>query len=185
MDWNAPIFYRGEQLSIEVNRARNFTEPQLNRLLHVIERMLVVLNSLEFKIAVTSGRDLTETNGMTPVEVYDLIMSGKDMYGNADGDLDIDITLYHRRWSRVVGYTFKGSLRTFFNRKFWRNDAYVAGNILHEACHNCGFDHLGAWETSVPYFYGDTMNRMMQQLGNGKIFVPVKDDIVKRKEEAK
>lgn len=175
MEWTQPIFYRGTALSVEVNQARGFTEKQLNRLSVVIEKMLIVLNSLEFKIVVTSERDLGE-RGYTPVGLYERIMSGGDRYGSEDCDIDIDITLFNKRWSKVVGYTYPGTMRTWFNRKFWRNDAFVAGNIIHEYCHNAGFGE------TVAYLYGDTMNRMVGQLDNGKEFHQVKEDILFMKE---
>jgi hypothetical protein len=179
MDWDKPIFYRGEVLSVEVNRARGFTEKQLNRLLDVVQKMLVIINSLEFKINVTNMVALEDSNGKTPMAIYEMFMSGKDIYeSDEDRTLNVDITLVYKRFSRVVGWTYSGSRRTFFNRKFWRNDEAVAGNIIHEYLHNLGFfDRAGS--NSVTYVYGNVVTKLMKELKNGRQFIPVKKDMIK------
>ena len=80
-------------------------------------------------------------------EVYKIIMSGWDAYHQEkDGDIDVEATLYYKRFTSTVGWTTRGSLATHSNTKFWTGTereiiARIAGNIIHEYMHNLGFGH--------------------------------------------
>jgi hypothetical protein len=101
---------------------------------------------------------------MTNKEILTLIRSGKDLYGEADGDIDVQVKMYYS-WRNVVGYTYPNSPWTYINQKFFRRwDAkYIATNIIHEACHNMGFTHSRRYHSrrkySVPYAIGDILKR--------------------------
>lgn len=65
------------------------------------------------------------------------------------------------RWSKVVGYTTKGTSKIYVNlRKIpVMTEQEIAGNLLHEICHLAGYEHGNNYFTdkkkySVPYFLG-------------------------------
>jgi hypothetical protein len=81
-------------------------------------------------------------------QFYDLIMSGYDSFNRrADGDLDIDVSLYLKKYSSTVGYTYPNTFATWINTKFWRGQthahviAQMASNPGHEYIHNMGLGH--------------------------------------------
>ncbi len=102
---------------------------------------------------------------LAPDEVYEKIMSGADLYTPADGDFDIrwkvkKRSLFWRITSNTIGYTypFSRTINTYewFIKK--RRPPTVAGHLMHEYLHNCGFVH-GAGRSklrnrSVPYAVG-------------------------------
>src|SRR5690606_23212813 len=86
------------------------------------------------------------------------------------GVLDISVMMYYKSWSKVVGYTFEGGLTVWVNHKFFGSPKNTASNLLHEASHQLGYFHNGAWAKTVPY----TMNRIVEELWDelcGKIEV--------------
>lgn len=161
-----------------------------------LDAALKVLNSEEFKQAVLDY-SWTDTNGVVRKEfkldqysyvdketrkkvtvdldnqgVYDLIMSGWDKFSQeADKDLDVKATLYYKRWSNAIGYTYPSTFATWLNTKYMVGSetaivALIAGNIVHEYMHNLGFDHAFNWnptrEHTVPYAIGYIVNRMVK-----------------------
>jgi len=167
--WEKPIYFDGERLDVVVESASGFSERKLNRFLGATEKLMEILNSLDFKIALTSlGQDeLTETKGKTSREVYEHIMTGQDLYDSdgPDYEFEIRINAYYRRFSRTVGYTFRSTRATWFNLKFWYSDSYLIGNIAHETMHNMGYDHLirGRHLTSAPYVVGNICARLARK----------------------
>lgn len=97
--------------------------------------------------------------------IYDLIMSGWDQFHqDADGDMDVDTTIFFKRWSNAYGYTYPGTHKTWINSKFWVGTdeqiiARIAGNVVHEYMHNLGFGHDYNWnpirDFTVPYGVGN------------------------------
>ena len=102
-------------------------------------------------------------------EVYEHIMSGKDKYGDADGDLDIKVKMYYS-WKNVIGYTYPSTIWTYINRRYFRRWApkYIARNIFHEAMHNCGFTHSKKRHSlrkhSAPYALGSIIGKVIEGL---------------------
>lgn len=119
-----------------------------------------ILASAEFKAKLLAAT-LTETNGLTNQGVYDCIMAA-DQLNPTDkkGELDVQVLLYRKSWSKVVGYTFVDSLSIWVNRKFFGGPCNIASNLVHESSHQLGFLHQGRWSTTVPY----TLNRIVEEI---------------------
>jgi len=104
-------------------------------------------------------------------QIYNLIMSGWDKYDQKhDGDMDIEATIFYKRWSSSVGYTYSDQRGTWINTKFWTGTeleiiARIAANIVHEYMHNLGFGHDRKWnplrDFTVPYAIGTIVHNMI------------------------
>lgn len=124
--------------------------------------------------------------GLSRKEIYSLIMSGNDRFvdqfpndPNQLNDKDIDIWIHpYIEHSNTVGYTNGKTYATWINLIIldkWidnygstRNKllGIMARNMMHEYCHNLGFDHKGNRPTyfnsgTVPYAIGDILNNII------------------------
>lgn len=175
-----PIVYNGEKIDVKIEAMENFTEEDISKLKVSVDLLTTIINSLEFKIELTNA-DLIKTNGLTPSEVYNLFMSGKDAYEEtSDNEMDIHITLYHARSSRVIGYTYPGTRQTWINSKYFRYESYptICSNIAHEYAHNLNFTHRsrGYSLKSVPYAIGIIIYELCEQLLDGVKLTPLHKD---------
>lgn len=119
-----------------------------------------ILELPAFKLAVLDAK-FTETNGLSNLQVYEKIMEGDQLSPlDKKGVLDIQVVLYRKAWSRVVGYTYENGLTIWVNRKYFGDARSIASNLLHESTHQLGFYHNSVWASSVPY----TMNRIVEDL---------------------
>lgn len=119
---------------------------------------------------INSGSSVSKE--MTRQQVHSLIMSGWDKFHQIqDGDIDVDATLFYKRWSSAIGYTYPSTFKTWLNTKFWTGSekdivSMIAGNIAHEYMHNLGFGHAYDWNSSreftVPYAIGTIINQIVK-----------------------
>lgn len=105
------------------------------------------------------------SNGFTNEEILRMILSGKDKFNTTeDGDIDVFIHPY-RANKKKVGYTLTNTYKTWINLKWLKSvpksrPERIAGNLLHEYCHNLGFSHdingkkVKHFENTVPYKCG-------------------------------
>lgn len=120
-----------------------------------------------------SQQDETVNDNLSNQDIYDVLMSGWDMYSKEkDGDIDVETALYRNRFSSTVGYTYGNTLKTWSNTKFWIGDekqiiAIIAANIIHEYMHNLGFGHAVKWNTTrdytVPYAIGNMVYHLIME----------------------
>lgn len=110
---------------------------------------------------------LTETqpegvnHALTNEEVYKRIIKADQLYPTDKMDeLDIEVLLYRKTFSKVVGYTYTNAITIWVNRKYFGAPKGICSNLLHECMHQLGFLHGGLWATSVPY----TMNKISEKL---------------------
>jgi len=164
-----------DKLDIELHDLKGGTKKQRKYYMEAIEVAKVVVNSQAFKDKIKSFkytyRDVINdtfkhNKGLTNSEVYTLFMSGYDKYSHArDNDIDLSVTLYYKRFSSAVGYTYGDTLKTWINTRFFTGTSRerivsgIVGNIIHESVHNVGFDHAfrknPTRKFSVPYALGD------------------------------
>lgn len=150
----------------------DFSQDQEAKMLEALERAKMVLNSAEFKTRVldhvyNGNKTFANNNGQSNKEVYETIMAGKeDLLPEVDGEMDLDMTLYHTNNS-TVGYTYPDTIRIWVNNKFFRNYSYgqVAANAVHEWTHKLGYGH-SYYNTperpySVPYAIGTIIREMV------------------------
>lgn len=164
-----------------------------------LEKALEVMNGDEFKEAV-HNYEWRDSNGIlrknfklnknelgehSRGELYNLLMSGWDKFDKSrDGDIDVDATIYYKRWSGVKGYTYGNTRKTWSNTKFWTGPseqeiiAGIAANIIHEYMHNMGFGHAFDWnptrEFTVPYAIGTIIYNIIMDQDLG----PMQSDMV-------
>jgi len=99
--------------------------------------------------------DLNQTNGMTKVQVLELIRSSKTT---------VELEMY-RSWRNTIGYTMSSTKRIWLNRKFHDgfNACDKASNIAHELTHKLGFKHdmkaTMRRPLSLPYISGSIVGR--------------------------
>lgn len=157
----------GEMVRITLCETTYFTEKEMGKTLDAICILSYVLNSDEF-FQRTMNATFTTTK-LSNQSIYNIIMNSNEGldgsigsfgmdHGNDDKEVDLVLSMYSARFSRVVGYTLPQSVRVYLNRKFftWFKAWNVAGNLFHEHSHNLGFDHSSASDAnSVPYLFGD------------------------------
>ena len=154
------------QLRVTLNRHQNFTEKELAKLTLAIPLIQKVVNSPAFKEEILFFKFKNEfkffDTNLSNARVFSTFMGGRQ-YNETEDDyeLDIDLTIYHSRWSSTVGYTYPNTVRTWVNRKFFSSYglAEIAGNVVHEYCHKLGFEHsvqpTPSRKYSVPYAVGN------------------------------
>jgi hypothetical protein len=120
---------------------------------------IIISDSFTKKVLATN---FTESNGMSPRQILDLLLSGKDNHNQlSDNALNVYVNLYYQNTS-TIGYTYANNIWTWINRKFFSKmtPGEIAGNILHEYMHRLGFGHIRRWFfkskmlTTVPYQMG-------------------------------
>lgn len=166
------------QLKIQIHGMKDFTEAEKKKFLSAVHYGAQVLNSLEFKERVCSST-FAENRQMSGTQIWELICTGKDLYNeSSDSDIDVFVTMYHNFWTGTVGYTFPNTFKTWINRQFFSSfdESGIFGNVLHEAMHNFGFDHIDAdtiYET-VPYKVGYIGRDLVKEVMSGKQLTPLK-----------
>ncbi len=153
----------------------NFDDDQQAKMLEAVERIKIVINSMEFKDRVLAHtwrgeRQFNWNEGLTNEEIYNKIMLGaEDLLPEVDYELDVDVTMYYKNNS-TVGYTYPNTTRTWVNNKFFRNYDYadVARNVVHEWTHKIGFGHTSGNNSdrpyTVPYAIGSIIGDLIDEL---------------------
>jgi hypothetical protein len=144
---------------------------KLNAAFNLLER---VMNSEEFKDRVLNfknskgERAFASNDGLSNEEIYEQVMEGREtLRPNTPGEMNFDLKLYSRWWSKVIGYTTPTTNLININNKFFKNfePHEVAANLAHEWMHKIGFDHLSAAEhDSAPYAIGYIVEEMAAKL---------------------
>ncbi len=169
-----------EQIRVVINDLRGATEKEARIAMESALLMEKVLNDLEFKTKVTNPPFIVEyTNGLSLQQIYDKIKSGStELEPAVDRTANLRVSIYYKRFSRAIGYTYPDTVWQWFNRKFLLDSVSgritLSSNFLHEYCHKCQFDHpyRGFSRREVPYFYGDSLETVADKFfKNGKLTV--------------
>lgn len=134
-----------------------------------LDRAIYGLNTIfahpRFKEEILS-RTFSETNGHNSYGVWETIEKGDQLnLGDQLGIIDLKVVMYNSWFSRVIGYTYLESLTVWVNEKFFYGPKSVGSNLAHEAMHQLGFTHNGAWSTSVPYQMNEIIEKLWRELG--------------------
>ena len=162
-------------LAVKINAAHNFTPVELVKLTNAAKLLERVVNSTEFKDRVLTYK-FSSAAGLTNEQIYNLIMSGKEVLSpTEDHEIDIDIMMYYSI-KGVIGYTYPNVLRTWVNRRFFKNfsSANIAGNLIHEWAHKVGFDHDFFNTKQRPYSVPYALGYLVEELGR----VPMLEKII-------
>lgn len=144
-------------MKIEVHYLKNLSGKRLLKVTEAIRKFERASESQVFKSMIMTAK-MSGMQGKTNSEIAEMFYSGADLLNNeADGDLDLYLSGYYKRFSKVIGYTFPGSVVTWMNRKFidLMKVSSISGNICHEYMHKLGFHDDD--RNSVPYTYGRAM----------------------------
>ena len=154
---------------------RDFGQEDEEKMRDALERLEIVINSVEFKQKVIDHvwrgeRTFNDNDGLTNEEIYEKLMSGKeDLLPELDQEIDLDMTLYYRNNS-TVGYTYPDTIKIWVNDKFFSGYSLgqVAANAIHEWTHKIGFTHdfrnNADRPYSVPYAVGSIVREMVDNL---------------------
>ena len=163
----APIEVSSNLFRINIH-ATNYSKSQLEKLDKAQEALWRVFNSPEFEASFSSRKAFTESQGLSNREVFKRLFKGSEsLLPGDDKEMDLTVTMYSKRFSKVVGYTTPKSLTVFTNQRFHDNfsPCQVAANLSHEWAHKIGFDHKSAKDKdSVPYALGDMVLEHCRQL---------------------
>lgn len=154
---------------------RSFNDTQTKKMLDAVERIKLVINSIEFKERVIGHthkgkKTFVDNNGMTNEEIYESIMDASEtLIPDIDNEMDIDVTMYYKR-SSTVGYTYPDTTRTWVNSRFFNGytSGQVSANSVHEWTHKIGFGHSYYNNSdrpySVPYAIGGIIEELVDSL---------------------
>ena len=167
---------REPSANLEMNISlKDFNRDQESKMRKAIERLLIVINSKEFKTRVLDHQYNNEfafanNNGQTNEEIYNTIMDGAEsLNSEVDQEIDIDVTLYYKNNS-TVGYTYPNTPNIWVNNKFFSTFSLgkVAANLTHEWTHKLGYEHDFNSTTkrsfSVPYGVGKIMQELVDSM---------------------
>ena len=139
-------------------------EQRLHKAFTIIEK---VINSEEFKSAVLKYPYYTNNNGLNNQQVYDFLMSGKELIDGEQtlNEMNFDVARYVPWYaSAVIARTNPGShnwIEVNGQHYVKMNSAEMAGNITHEWIHLMGFYHDSKNDShSVPYAVGEIMKKL-------------------------
>jgi hypothetical protein len=137
-----------------------------------------VVNSEEFKNRILNfvndqGKtEFASNKGLTNTQIYRIFMDGREtLQQNTPGEMNYYLSLYYKRYSKVIGWT-NGNINTInINWKYFKGfkPSDVAGNFAHEWTHKIGFDHKSASEhDSAPYAIGYIVREMAERATKGE-----------------
>jgi hypothetical protein len=119
---------------------------------------------------------MTNTNGLTNLEIYNLIMlADEKMYNGLEEEnlnvMNIEYNLIKRSWlaskfSKVIGYGYAtdNKINTYVDA-FDRLDVYsLAGHLAHEALHKYGWNDSAKEKTSVTYVVGFIIRDLAREM---------------------
>ncbi|WP_190808707.1 hypothetical protein [Flagellimonas sp. S3867] len=170
-----------------------FTKDQKELIRESSNSLLEILNSRDFENEVIryswKGKEgFNHTKDSNSV-IYKKILSGDDKFVDkypddqnqlGDNDLDVWVIPYKAKRNKV-GKTYKGTYKSWINinnlnyrmNKYKNNPqllhSLVSQNIIHEYCHNLGYEHIGNERNknnniySVPYAIGGIVKNLLTQ----------------------
>ena len=140
----------------------NYTADQKKKLALAEKVLAKIVNSPEYEVEVLS-RKFTSTN-LSSKEVYEKLFRGAEgLQPAVNYQMDLKVTMYLKKLSKVVGYTYPNTLIVYTNSKFHNGYSVcqVASNLFHEWTHKMGFDHSSASDSkSVPYSHNDIVEKL-------------------------
>jgi hypothetical protein len=158
------------RLKVRAMDIQGFDQASLKKLDESFKLLEKIVNTEEFKNRIINFRNnenqrsFASSQGLSNEQIFDLFMEGREtLQSNTPGEMNFYLKLYHKRYSKVIGWT-NGSINTInINWKFFKNfkPHEVAGNLAHEWTHKLGFGHESAAEhDSVPYGIGYIVREM-------------------------
>lgn len=173
-----PDSVNANHLSVKAMDVKGFDVASTEKLEKAFAALEQVVNSEEFKNRVvnfvnTQGKNEFKSNkGLTNQQIYTFFMDGREtLQQNTPNEMNFYLSLYYKRYSKVIGWT-NGDINTInINWKFFKGfrPSDVAGNLAHEWTHKLGFGHKSAAEhDSAPYAIGYIVREMSERVLKGE-----------------
>jgi hypothetical protein len=169
-----PDSVKTHYLRVKAEEIEGFSGKKQDKLQEAFVALERVVNSQEFKNRVINfknsqgERAFASNKGLSNEEIYELLMEGReDLQPHTPGEMNFYLKLYHRPFSRVIGYTSPDTNRIHVNWKFFKRyeASEVAANLMHEWLHKMGYRHRSANEhDSVPYAIGYIVGEMIREM---------------------
>ena len=177
-DYLQPYTVNTGYLAVKAMDIKGFDGESMKKLEQALEIVEKVVNSEEFKNRVLNfenrngERAFASNNKLTNEEIYSTFMDGREtLQQNTPGEMNYFLSLYHKRFSKVIGWTNPSINTINVNWKFFKNfkPSDVAGNLVHEWVHKIGFGHKSAAEhDSAPYAIGYIAREMGERYLKGE-----------------
>jgi hypothetical protein len=173
-DYVSPLSVEGGYLRVKGEEIKGFSDEALKKLNEAMRLLELAVNSQEFKDRVLNFKNtlgepqFASNKGLTNQQIFEIFMEGREtLQHNTPGEMNFFLKLYHRPWSRVIGYTSGNTNVIHINWRFFRKyrPYDVAANLAHEWTHKMGFDHKSAKEhDSAPYAIGYIVGDIAQRI---------------------
>lgn len=173
-----PYTVQASYLAVRAMDVKGFDAQSNEKLEKAFEVLEKVVNTEEFKNRVLNfvnskgQNEFASNKGLTNAQIYTQFMEGREtLQQNTPGEMNFYLSLYYKRYSKVIGWT-NGDINTInINWKFFKGfkPSDVAGNLAHEWTHKLGFGHKSAAEhDSVPYAVGYIAREMCERALKGE-----------------
>jgi hypothetical protein len=159
-----PYTINADYLSVKPMSIKGFDAESMKKLEKAFEVVEKVVNSEEFKNRILNfenskkERAFASNEGLTNEQIFAIFMDGREnLQQETPGEMNYFVSLYNKRFSKVIGWTNPTINTININWKFFKNfkPNEVAGNLVHEWVHKIGFGHKSAAEhDSAPYAIG-------------------------------
>lgn len=146
-----------KRLVLDIENTTNFNDKDLQKIDEAKRIFNIVVNHpLYWQKIKAAWHKVTETKGHNFVSFKNYFLSGDCNFSQKDGERDLELVMYHKKWSRVVGYVYANRDNiVYINRKYFSSPLGIASNLNHEGLHLMGFSHYGNKSTSIPYLIGN------------------------------
>jgi hypothetical protein len=140
---------------IRVTKFINHTGSELKKNQAAVVKIKEVVQGDCFKNELLN-RKLIQTSGKTSLQVLETLLNA---------DVQIKLSMYRKRLSKVHGYTYEKSDTINLNRKYHNNYGIcsVANNLSHEWSHKVGFGHDYKPSLQRPYSVPYSMNAIFEK----------------------
>lgn len=147
----------------------NYTPAQKAKLARSITLLTKIFNSPEYKQAVLAHKPFGSNKGLSNLAIFEKLFQGAEaLIPAVDYEMDLKVTMYYKKYSKVVGYTDASSMIVNTNSKFhnYYTPCEIASNLTHEWTHKMGFGHLSASDyNSVPYSHNEIVKSLCSKFG--------------------
>ena len=144
-------------LIIKSVRTQYYSEENLVKLRESLDHLRLAINSVQFRARIFSHTPFNTPQRYNNRQIYEIIMSGKEIRTEIDNEADLDLTLDSRHSSDIIGYTRDTKIFTFRNMFDSLSPWHLAGHYAHEYCHTLNFydpADFNEIESNVPYEVG-------------------------------
>ena len=161
--------------TIKVSRAKEYKLDQS------VELLKEIFASPEFRKRIMNHRfkgrrAFAHNKGMSNSQIYYKILAGAEkLLPYQNNAMDVEVELYTKNDSTVIGYTKSLSRRIWMNTKYFNRHSYgeVASHLTHEWLHKLGFDHekerTPHRKYSVPYAVGYIVRDLARKFSDARL----------------